>query len=270
LYSGNDLVFIGPYLFHKWDIDPAIHREETPSRVITIQFKMELFSSQLFQKSGFGKIRRLLEDSSRGIKFHGETFEKATEMMIGLTEERGFSNIIEFFQLLQLLSNSTETTYLASAGFAPKGIPAKGKRIQIAYHYILKNYDKPIKIEAVASLLNMSTSAFSHFFKKYTNKSFRQFLVDVRLGHACKLLLDTDQNIKQICYRSGFNNVANFNRLFKKYRSCTPYEFRLRSLAKDSFDWTSQLTPGQFIPSGKDVKESFQPTSYSTTRVIHY
>ena len=131
-------------------------------------------------------------------------------------------------------------------------------------------HKKDIKIEDVATQLNMSVSAFSHFFKKYTNKSFMKFLIDVRLGHACKLLLDTDHNIKQICYSSGFNNSANFNRLFKKYRSCTPYEFRRRSIEKETFDWTKQITNGQFLPSGTSLKEAFKPSEYSTTKVMHF
>ncbi len=269
-YSENDLVFIGPYLFHKWDNDKSKIQDGVTSRVITIQFRMGLFNSQFFQKSQFGKIKRLLQDSTRGIRFHGKTFEKVTEIMIGLTEDNGFLNIINFLQLLNLLSNSKETTFLASAGFTPEGIPSKGYRIQIAYNYILKNYNKDIKTKDLASLLNMSNSAFSHFFKKYSNKSFMQFLIDVRLGHACKLLLDTDQNIRQICYGSGFNNVANFNRLFKKYRSCTPFEFRQRSLKKDTFDWTSQITPGQFLPSGTSLKGAFQHTELSTAKVMHF
>lgn len=270
LYYDQDLVLLGPYLFHKWDNDKANVQRDHPSRVITIQFRMDLFNSHFFQKNQFGKIRKLLQDVSRGIKFHGKTFEKASEMMIGLAEDKGFLSIIEFLQLLNLLSNSQETTFLASEGFSPHAIPSKGNRIQIAYGYILKNFSKKsIKIGDVAALVNMSTSAFSHFFRKYTNKSFSQFLIDVRLGHACKLLLDTDQNIKQICYISGFNNVANFNRLFKKYRSCTPYEFRRRSLEKGSFDWTHQITPGQFLPSGTSIKEMYKPSEYSTTRVMH-
>ncbi len=270
LYHDQDLVLIGPYLFHKWDSDKSKMQADRPSRVITIQFRMDLFHSPFFQKSQFSKIRKLLQDVSRGVKFHGATFEKARAMMIGLTEDKGFSSIIEFLQLLNLLSNSHETTFLASEGFSPQAIPSKGNRIQIAYGYILKHFDKKnIKISDVAALVNMSTSAFSHFFRKNTNKSFRQFLIDVRLGHACKLLLDTDQNIKQICYTSGFNNVANFNRLFKKYRSCTPLEFRRRSQEKNAFDWTRQMTPGQFLPSGTSIKETYKPAKYSTTRVMH-
>jgi AraC-like DNA-binding protein len=192
-------------------------------------------------------------------------------MMIELTNDKGFSGIMGFLNLLNLLSNSNETTYLASEGFSPQAIPSKGNRIQIANGFILKNFHKKeIKIGDVAASVNMSISAFSHFFKKYTNKSFMKFLIDVRLGHSCKLLLDTDQNIKQICYSSGFNNSANFNRLFKKYRSCTPFEFRRRSIEKEPFDWTKQTTNGQFLPSGTSTKEVFKPSEYTTTKVIHF
>lgn len=270
-YKDYDLVFLGPFLFHKWDIDKTKEQEFENSRVITIQFKIDLFNSQFFKKNQFVKIKNLLQASTRGIRFDGDTFEKASRMMIGLTEDNGFTNVIDFLQLLDLLANSKETNYLSSAGFSSSSIPYKGYRIQIAFNYILQNFNnKELKIKDVAGQLNMSISAFSHFFKKYSNTSFMQFLIDVRLGHTCKLLLDSDDSIKQICYSSGFNNVANFNRLFKKNRACTPFEFRRRPTKNDSFDWTAQITPGQFIPSGAQIGEGYEPTDYSTTRVVHY
>jgi AraC-like DNA-binding protein len=271
LYFGQDLVLIGPYLFHKWDIDKSKGQGKSTPRVITIQFRLDLFNTQFFQKSQFGKIKKLLQDVSRGIKFHGKTFSKANEIMINLTTDNGFSGIVKFLQLLNLLSNSNETTFLSSEGFNPQAILSNDNRIQIAYGFILKNFhERDIKIREVAAQVNMSISAFSHLFKKYTNKSFMKFLIDVRIGNACRLLLDTSQNIKQICYSSGFNNVANFNRLFKKYRSCTPFEFRRRSIEKDSFDLTKQITHGQFLPSGTSIKEAFKPSEYTTTKVIHF
>lgn len=265
-YANQDLVLIGPYLFHKWDgVEDHEH-----SRVITIQFRMDLFNSHFFEKNRFSNIRKLLLDSSRGIKFHGKTFEEAAKLMIELTEDSGFSNVVNFLKLLNLLSYSQERNYLASEGFSPQSAPSKGNRIQIAYAYILQNFkQKDMRIGELAEQLNMSVSAFSHFFKKYTNKSFRQFLIDVRLGHACRLLLDTDMDIKEICFSSGFNNAANFNRLFKKYRSCTPKEFRRKAFEEASFDWTKQNTPWQFVPSEATVDQYFKPSTYATTKVLH-
>lgn len=269
-YTDYDLVLLGPYLYHKWDGDEALQQSGQPYRVITIQFAMDLFSGgQLFQKERFLKIRQLLRDSSRGIKFHGKTFEEAMRIMMNLTEDKGFTNIIEFLQLLDLLSQTTESTFLASEGFSPQSPRTENNRIQMAYGYILKNFtDASLKVGDVAAQVNMSDSAFSHFFQKSAFRSFTQFLVDVRIGHACKLLLHTDETINQISFKSGFNNLANFNRLFKKYRSCTPVEYRKRYLEKNEFDWTKQVTPWQFLPGKAQAKEAIKPVAYST-RLVH-
>lgn len=268
-YTDYDLVLLGPYLYHKWDGDRALQDSGQPYRVITIQFAMDLFSGQMFQRERFYKIRQLLKEASRGVKFHGKTFEEAMRLMVGLTEEKGFTNVIGFFQLLDLLSNATEAVPLASEAFSPKALRSESNRIQVAYAYILKHFTDPnLKIGDVASQVNMSESAFSHFFHKYAFRSFTQFLVDLRVGNACKLLLDTDDTIAQICVKSGFNNLANFNRLFKKYRSCTPVDYRRRYLEKNDFDWTKQVTPWQFLPSKMDERGVVEPVAYAT-KLLH-
>ncbi|MBK9015720.1 MAG: helix-turn-helix domain-containing protein [Saprospiraceae bacterium] len=269
-YFDNDLVLLGSNLYHKWDGDEALLHSGQPYRVITIQFGMDLFSSKLLQKDRFYKIRKLLQDASRGIKFHGKTFEAAKSKMVALTEDQGFTSVIGFLQLLDLLSQTTEMTFLASEGFTPQALRSDSNRIQIAYGYILKNFHDPdLKIGDLAALVNMSSSTFSHFFQKYTNKNFTEFLIDVRLGNVCKLLLNTDENISQISYRSGFNNSANFNRLFRKYRSCTPAEYRRRNKENGDFDWEKQMTPSQFLPNGAKVMADAGPFEYSTTKVVH-
>jgi AraC-like DNA-binding protein len=269
-YTHADLVLLGPYLYHKWDAEEVLQQSGQPYRVVTIQFAMDLFAGHLFQKERFYKIRKLMRDAARGIKFHGKTFDAAMEKMIGLTEDKGFASIIEFMQLLDLLSQSTETTFLASEGFSPQALTTDNNRIQLVYGYILKNFtNSQIKIGDVAALVNMTCSAFSHFFQKYTTKSFTQFLLDVRIGHACKLLLSTDSAINQICYGAGFNNVANFNRLFKKYRSCTPLEYRRRHKEKNDFDWTKQITPWQFMPPrSRQHQDAVKPAQYAT-KLMH-
>lgn len=267
-YDNFDLVLLGPYLYHKWDGDAALQNNHAPYRVITIQFAKELLNGQFFQKERFYKIRKLLQDSSKGIKFFGQTLEGAISKIITLTEDKGFKNVIEFLQLLDLLSESEECCFLSSEGFSPKDSNTQTKRIQMAYNYILKNFANPdFKIGEVASLINMTDSAFSHFFQKFAFRNFTQFLVDTRIGHACKLLLDTDETIGQIAYQSGFNNIANFNRLFKKYRHCTPVEYRKRYIENTGFDWTNQVTPTPFLPS---KKQNHKPIAHIfTTKMVH-
>ena len=269
-YTDYDLVLLGPYLYHKWDGDRQLQEAGARYRVITIQFAMDLFSGQMFQKERFFKIRQLLKDASRGIRFYGPTFEAAMRIMTSLTEDKGFGNVIEFFQLLDLLSNTSESEPLASEAFSPQALRSESNRIQVAYAYILENFKDPrLKIGDVAAQVNMTESAFSHFFQKYAFGNFTQFLVDLRIGNACKLLLDTDFTVAQISAQSGFNNLANFNRLFKKYRSCTPVEYRRKYLEKNSFDWTRQVTPWQFIPPKTDPANAIaHPAAYST-RLVH-
>lgn len=100
---------------------PSITGKRAALPGLTIQFAMDLFSGQMFQKERFIKIRKLLKEASKGIKFHSKTFEEAMPLILGLTEDRGFSNIIDFFQLLDLLSNAGDVSFLASEGFLPSG-----------------------------------------------------------------------------------------------------------------------------------------------------
>lgn len=270
-YTDYDLVLLGPYLYHKWDGDAHLQATGTPYRVITIQFAMELFDSQLFQKDRFIAIKRMLRESTRGIRFHGETFEKAMRLMMALTEERGFDGVISFFQLLDILSISEEKHLLSSEGFTARSPRSESYRIQVAYGYILKRFADPnLRMADVAAQVGMSISAFSHFFRKGAFRSFSDFLIDVRVGHACKLLLDTDQTVSQVGFRSGFNNLANFNRQFRKWRGCTPLEYRRRHLRRDDFDWIHQVTPWQFIPQrNKQLQENIRPQAYAT-RLVHH
>ncbi len=267
-YNNFDLVLLGPYLYHKWDGDAELQNDHAQYRVITIQFAKELLNGQFFQKERFYKIRKLLQDSNKGIKFFGQTLKDASSKIITLTVDNGFKNVIEFLQLLDLLSESDECCFLSSEGFSPKDSGTHTKRIQMAYNFILKNFANPdFKIGEVAALINMTDSAFSHFFQKFAFRSFTQFLVDTRIGHACKLLLDTDKTIGQIAYQSGFNSIANFNRLFKKNRQCTPVEYRRQYVEKNMFDWTNQTTPSQFVPSKNNIQKPIEPQFQ--TKLVH-
>lgn len=268
-YKDNDLVLLGPFLYHKWDGDKALQEKGEPYRVITIQFAIDLFNGHLFQREKFHKIKELLSESARGMRFYGSTFDKAVDIMTALSEDSGFDGIIQFLKLLDILANSTEVEYLASLGFSPVAPQAKSNRIQTAYSYIMKNYTKAeLRMSDIASYINMSDSAFSHFFQKYAFRSFTQFLIDLRIGHACKMLLDTDLTIAQISDASGFNNLANFNRLFKKYRKCAPLEYKKMYVEKNTFDWTNQRSPWQFIPAQSKLNDIIMPTLHAT-KLIH-
>ncbi len=268
-FNEFDLVLLGPYIYHKWTGDEYENGKLKKYRVITIQFSMELFEGPMFQKQRFLRIRSMLENSIRGIHFQGNILHQAIKKILSLTKETGFANILQFFELMDMLSGNADIRYLASEGFTPATLKWDSNRIQEAYHYIIKNFADPtLKLKDVADLINMSESAFSHFFKKHTNKSFTEFITDVRIGNTCKLLLSTDDSISQIAYQSGFNNIANFNRLFKKYRGCTPADYRSKHKENARYGAQREINMWQYLPA------EHRPTTkkgavLNSTKVIH-
>ncbi|GLR17143.1 AraC family transcriptional regulator [Portibacter lacus] len=264
-FSELDLALIGPYLPHKWEEDQNSRALGKKYRVITIQFGLNLFSMNFFSKERFHRIKLMLENSRRGLLFDKKVILSAIPIMVKLTEQNEFQNVIYFLRLLNLLAGAKEFKYLSSSVNSAKSLSSENTRIQKAYNFIMMNYKRPdFMIQEVSDVLNMSTSAFSHFFKKHAFRSFSSFLIDLRLGYACNLLLSSDFTMAQISVKSGFNNISNFNRLFKKYKECTPKEYKRRLLDNTKFDWADQRTPWQFIPDIKNSTANILPDSYST------
>jgi AraC-like DNA-binding protein len=268
-YEENDLVILGPYLYHKWYGDEDLLRKKQQYRVITIQFDAAQFSTHLMMKDSFYAIRNLLKESLRGIQITGATYEMARKIMIEMTQNKGFDNTISFLKLLDVLSKAKEKRFLSLLEFNAPGPLPNNQRIQIAYAYIMQHYTDPtMKILDVADKVQMTENAFSRFFHKQSFRSFSDFLTDLRLGKACKLILESDKTISEIGYMSGFNNLSNFNRLFKKYRGYTPNEFRKKYIQEGEFSWDKQVTPWQFVPSDVQNNEIIKPMIYST-RILH-
>ncbi len=268
-FEENDLVILGPYLYHKWFGDEKQLADHKKYRVITVQFDLKQFSKSLMIKDSFFAINSLLQESIRGIHFTGRTFDQACKIMIEMTENKGFENTISFLKLLDVLSKSVDKRPLSFLALDSTAIKSTNHRIQIAYSFILQNFAKTeFTMKSVASKVQMSENAFSHFFQKQSFRSFSDFIIDLRLGKACKQILETDKTISEICYQSGFNNLSNFNRLFKKYRGYTPKEFRKKHLFDTAFTWDKQVTPGQFVPANLQFDADKKPRAYST-RILH-
>jgi AraC-like DNA-binding protein len=223
-YSSPDLVMIGPNTSHAWK-GSDIH--ESP-HVITIQFDGSYFSEKLLNKKFVLPLRNLFEKSKRGILFSKDTIESVRERIIKLSEAEGFDSFLIFISILYDLSISRNQTLLASMGYTGQFDTNQSQRVSKVIAYIQGNLQNEIKINQVADLLNMSETAFSHFFKKRTQRSFSDYLTDMRISYASRLILETDRNISEVCFMSGFNNLSNFNRTFKNRYRCTPVEFRLQ------------------------------------------
>ena len=176
----------------------------------------------------FSPIKQLLFDSQRGIVITGQSQLLIKDKSIRLTHMQGFQTVLEFFSILYELSISSRYTLISNQYSTEDTIrTSKSRRIAKVCDYLEKNFDEPIKLCDAAKLVNMSESAFSHFFRKKTNYTFIDYITNLRITKACQLLSDTTYTVAEICYTCGFNNLSNFIRTFKKKKAMTPNEYRV-------------------------------------------
>ncbi len=219
-----DLVLVGHGIEHGW-----IQHEctNTDMREITIQFSEELFGDIFLAKNQMKGIRNLLAESANGIAFPMSTIWKVHSQLEKLTTmESGFHGLLDFMALLNELAEMGDYRLLATSSFASVGPAYDSRRVQKVQAYIADHYKEDIRLADLADIVGMTPTAFSRFFKLRTGKSISDYIIDVRLGHASRMLVDSTTSIAEICYDCGFNNISNFNRIFKKKKGQSPKVFR--------------------------------------------
>jgi AraC-like DNA-binding protein len=221
-----DLVLItSESLEHVWEhyecVSPDI-------REITIQFSPELFFGSFIQKNQFASIRYMLEIAQKGLSFSLKAIMKVFHLLDDLASgQQGFYAVMKFLEILYRLSLEVEDArVLSSSSFVKVELPTDKKRIGKIQECINKNYRENIRLDQLAEMVSMTPVSFSRFFKLHTGKSPIDYIIEVRLGYASRLLVDSSKTIAEICFECGFNNISNFNRIFKKNKGCTPKEFR--------------------------------------------
>lgn len=219
-----DLVLItGKDLEHTW----SQHECRSPQiREITVQFSSDLLPSNLLNKTQFDSIRRMLDDARRGLAFPIGTILKVYRLIDELAVQSGFDAVMTFITILHELSLSPEARMLSSSSFAHVVDNADSRRINKVCEYVQQHAGSDIRQAELAEMVGMTPSSFSRFFRKHTGKNLSDYIIDLRLGHAHRLLVDSTHAVAEICFECGFNNLSNFNRIFKKKKGCSPKEFR--------------------------------------------
>ena len=214
----------GESLEHAWEQGNC---RSSDIREITIQFSRTLFSADLLARKQFQSIREMFERASNGLTFSLKTIMKVYGMLDVLSSEPdGFEQFQHLLQILYILSNDEDARVLASTSFAKVERSSESRRVQKVQEYISAHYAEEIRLDDCAALVGMAPSAFSRFFKQHTGRTLLDYIIDIRLGHAARLLVDTTIGISEISYSCGFNNLSNFNRTFKARRGYTPRDFR--------------------------------------------
>lgn len=219
-----ELVLVGPNLQHGWFTNKC---SSTKIKEITVQFHRDLFDEKFLHRNQMTFIRSMLEKSLRGVLFSKETIGAIKPRLTELPHKQGFDSVLELLSILHDLSTSRNIRVLSGASFNnTETLSYNSRRIEKIMAYLNNNFDKNISLAEAAKIAGMTEVALSRFFKLRTGKTFVDTLNEVRLGTASRMLIDTTNSITEVAYKCGFNNMSNFNRIFKKKKDCTPKEFR--------------------------------------------
>lgn len=220
-----DLCLItSPDLEHVWEQNEC-HSDDI--REITVQFDFSMSDETLFGRNPYASITRMMQEAKKGLSFPLQAIMKVYGMLDTLSSVKdGFYAVQQFLTILYELSRCENARTLASNSYAKVTVEDDSRRILKVKNFISKNYMDELRLPELASLAGMSSSAFSRFFKLHTGRNISEYIIDLRLGYAARMLVDTAKSISEIGFDCGFNNLSNFNRIFKKKKGCSPSEFR--------------------------------------------
>jgi AraC-like DNA-binding protein len=221
-FSPGDLVMIGPHVSHEW----CSNKEDGSAEAIYILFNTEILGNDFWNLPESKIILKIIRQSGRGIKLTGKTRNEVALLMKNIDSSYGFSRITLLLTILEMIAFNGEYQYLASPVIQNTINDRDSLRLNKVYKYVIDNIHTEISLNKAASIACLSKSAFCRYFKKRANKTFIQFLNEIRVGQACRLLINEDHSITEICYTCGFNNISYFIRQFKKTTGFTPLGYR--------------------------------------------
>lgn len=224
-FGPGDLVFLGPNLPHLWRSDQIYfdRQSELKTRGIVVYFTEDFLGNDFFARQEMAPIRQLLDQARQGLEWTKHTRSRAETALHHLTNQAvGFDRVLSLLALLNDLSRATDYRYLTSPGYTNTVKPTETDRMQLVHDYVLGHFPDDLSLDTIADLAGMTSPAFCRYFKTRANKTFSEFVSEVRIGHACKLLMNGKLNITQISFESGFRTLSNFNRQFKDITGQTP------------------------------------------------
>ena len=220
-----DLVLItSPDLEHVWEQ----HQCQSPDvHEITIQFDMDMSEAGLFGRNPFRSILNMMQQARKGLVFPLSAVMHVYPLLISISEVKdGFYAVQQFLTILYELSRQDGARTLATSSYAKVDVESDSRRVLKVKNYISTHYQDELRLPELAGIAGMSPSAFSRFFKLHTGRNLSEYIIDLRLGYASRQLVDTAKSVSEISFACGFNNLSNFNRIFKKKKGCSPTEFR--------------------------------------------
>jgi AraC-like DNA-binding protein len=220
-FKTGDIFFLGSNLPHSFQKANS----ELFTSAVVVHFREDFWGETFLQLPESRTIRQLLETSSKGLRITGKSKQLLDSLLQQLENTQGFARIIQLCQCLEIMASQQEFETVSTQEI--NGLNHRHKeRIDAIFKYTIAHFQEAITLTDIAAHAGMSVPAFCSYFKKSTKKTYIDFLNEVRIGHACKQLMDTQMSIEQVCYDSGFNTPANFNKQFLKVKEVTPSQYR--------------------------------------------
>ena len=220
----GDLVVVGANLPHVWQQDPEGGRGAV--HAIVVRFLESFLGRQFLDIPEAAGVKRLLRRAARGLRVTGRTRDLVAERLPRLPEAKGLNRVGELLAVLELLAQSNELRSIASAGFVPSLSGEDQGRMERVIAHIHANLTGDVDRAGAARAAHLSEGAFSRFFKLRTGKTLPEYINELRVGRACRLLADEERKVTDVALECGFHNLANFNRRFRELMRRTPRDYR--------------------------------------------
>ena len=233
-FEDGDLVLIGKDLPHFWRFDEATEKDKhrRNADVKVAHFSENFWGNQFLDLPENRPIKTVLERARRGIQIKGKAKLTVPQLLDKMLGAEGAERLIILMQILTEIAGNAEYTTLSSLGFIKPAEDPQKDRINDVFQFTLSNFRRKISLEEISEVAGISPNSFCRYFKSRTRKTYSQFLLEVKVGHACKLLIEDKMSIKQLCYESGFNNFASFHKYFKAITGKSPLSYQKSFIAK--------------------------------------
>lgn len=227
-FSAGDLVLMGPGLPHVWVNDQNYFKEDncTEADAVVVHFLDDFLGENFLNLPETEALTKVLDLSHRGLVITGSARYRIARIMNKMVNETGLKRLSSLFKIFDILANTSEYEPLASPSYMENTKEAYSDRFSRISEFVLRNFHREISLKEISEVANMATTTFCNFFKEHFRMTFVEYLNSIRIGHVCKLLSSQDKTIIEIAYECGFNNLANFNRQFKRLKGMTPKEYR--------------------------------------------
>ena len=227
-FKAGDVVLVGANLPHYWRFDDEYFDETTMNSAdISVSHFMENFWGERFLELPENvKLKSLLHNAKRGIVLKGKTREYVAGLLDQLIDASGAQRIVLLMAALTEMATCNDIELLSSIGFNAEGVDIDEDRISAVIDFTKNNFQRKIELKEVAEVANLSQNSFCRYFKSKTGKTYSQYIMELRVGRACKLLIENRLCLKQLCYESGFNNFTSFHKYFKLIMGKSPLNYQ--------------------------------------------